>query len=510
MHKKFLVLVFLILLIIFIFKLKTIQQTITGLLAKIAIGIDISIASNTDGEFIYLSYPSQATVNTPVSFETIFMNNGSLNITTRIGLHIKDSSLNTLSSSYDDYHELALLQTRNFSRTWTPTSAGTYWIVADTTYNSTEETKTAQMNASFTVTGVSETTVTPLDVGGGGGAAYPLPAVPVLVPTYVLTLDYPKSVSLAINESSVISIFAANDGNSELYNLSMSIYVDKIEWRVDPEEVLVLTPNTTVIFLISVEVPPDAEQKVYTMDFTLESKETSTSGKILINVTKMEPIDILGSSIKNYELLIEKIDEEIEKAAAEGRNVTLLIKSLREARMNLDLAKYFFELGNLTETQKQLQIVRLNLIKTVSDLASSIIPRTRLYLYLILLIIILIFLVIIVAFKKKVKIKRTIKPMIEILKEEKKRLKNNLKEIEILYSKRQIDEKTYNLRVKEIEKKIEKIEKQIILKFGDIKQLSIYMDLKKAYIKGTITKRVYDKAKEKLADDITSKKISWR
>jgi len=507
MHKR----LFLLLLILVAFSLvlyiKPLQYVITGLMTRIALGIDLSIFSNTEGKFIYFSYPSSITVGSTANFDSIFENKGSLDITERIEIHIKNSSLDTISSSYDDYYNLASLASRNFSTTWTPTSSGTYWVIARATYNSTEETKTEEINASFTVTSATTAETTMPVLLGGGGGVYPGFAMPVIIPKYNITLDYPKAIELAVNESSTISIHVTNTGNADLHNLLLLPTLEKLQWAVYPKNISVLTPNTTAIFLISIKVPYYAEEKNYLLDFTLISKEISEKGHIVIKISKMEEISSIKHSIENYDLLIRKIENEVVKAAAEGRNVTKSLISLGDARMELDHAKNLVNLGT-TEALKHLELVRQHLITAVIELANSIIPRARTLIYYLILIVILAFLLVLVLLKKS-KSKHITKPMKLLLKDERRKYKKKLEEIERLHSKKKINEKIYELKHEEIVDKIREIEEQIIMRFGDTKQKFIFNDLKKAWVEGIITKKVYIKAREKIADKILSRKINW-
>jgi len=148
------------------------------------------------------------------------------------------------------------------------------------------------------------------------------------------------------------------------------------------------------------------------------------------------------------------------------------------------------------------------LITAVIELANSIIPRARTLIYYLILIVILAFLLVLVLLKKS-KSKHITKPMKLLLKDERRKYKKKLEEIERLHSKKKINEKIYELKHEEIVDKIREIEEQIIMRFGDTKQKFIFNDLKKAWVEGIITKKVYIKAREKIADKILSRKINW-
>jgi len=154
MSKKFFTLFLLLFIFLIIVNFKFLLLTITGLVSESI--ISLSTANATLGKFVYFSYPSQIKLQCvvqgdPITFNALFENIGNLNITERVEIHVKNSSLDTIASYYDDSHNLTPLEDRNFSATWTPTK-GTYWVIANASYNSTLENKTAEENHSFEVT----------------------------------------------------------------------------------------------------------------------------------------------------------------------------------------------------------------------------------------------------------------------------------------------------------------------------------------------------------------------
>jgi hypothetical protein len=130
--------------------------TITGLVSESELMLSLSIANTTLGKFIYFSYPLQVNLGCDVAqnvtFTVVFENIGNNNITERIVIYVKNSSLDTIASYYDDYYNLAPLDFRNFSVNWTSSSKGTYWVIANASYNSTFENKTEVESHSFVVT----------------------------------------------------------------------------------------------------------------------------------------------------------------------------------------------------------------------------------------------------------------------------------------------------------------------------------------------------------------------
>jgi len=497
MYKKYFILFFILIAFITLFYSKILLNVITGL-----INLGLSIATSTNGEFIYFLYPSQVTLGDSVTFDTIFENIGNVNITVGIQIHIKDSSLNAVTSFYDDNYTLAARGSRSFSATWTPTQAGTYWVIANASYNSSIESKTTEENASFEVVSAEVTPVVEAPAGGGGA--------PSKIITYNLTLEYPVFVNLTSGESSVIPIYATNYGNTDLHDLILSVSLETIEWEIQPKNVSVLPVNTTAIFYISVLVPSDALSENYTLNFTLKSYEVTKSGQIIIIVYPVEICEEVERAINNYESIIDRATTEIEKATSEGRNISSALNYLLNARGELELAKKSYESNDCDGAKTHLELVRKNLKDFASELAKSIKPRIKLVIistwWIIgIILIILIPIIFIVALITKRKHKVVTKPLITILKEKREELKKSLNDLKKSYARKQIDEKTYNQKRMEIEREVGRVEEQILIQFGSERQKTVFEDMMKAYTEGIISKEIYNSTREKLINTIISK-----
>jgi hypothetical protein len=154
MSKKFIAL-FLLLIFLIIVSSKFLLLTITGFVSESI--LSLNVANTTLGKFIYFSYPSYINLRCGVvqgdnvTFSVFFENIGNLNITERIEIHVKNSSLDTIASYYDDSYHLSPAGVRNFSVNWTPIK-GIYYVIANASYNSTVENKIEEENHIFEVT----------------------------------------------------------------------------------------------------------------------------------------------------------------------------------------------------------------------------------------------------------------------------------------------------------------------------------------------------------------------
>jgi len=157
MYKKS-ILLFLVLFILFIYS-RFFFKSITGFIAEF-LSLSLSIKSSTEGKIAYFSYPpaiylmnksGEIILSQNATFDVIFMNTGNFNISGRIVMYVKNSTLNDLETYYDDYFDLSPSAARNFSATYLPNVTGTYWVIVNVTYNSSMENNFAEENATFDV-----------------------------------------------------------------------------------------------------------------------------------------------------------------------------------------------------------------------------------------------------------------------------------------------------------------------------------------------------------------------
>jgi len=391
MNKKILI-VSIILILAVAFILKNFPNVITGLLSQI-VNLSIGIQNSTLARFVYFSYPSEVTLGNTATFSVNLQNIGNMNITAGIEIYVKNSLLTTVSSSYDVNYTLAPLDIRNFSASYTPTTIGTYWVIANATYNSTLETKTVEENRSFNV--VSAPVIPPVPPVA--------PAAPIsvpIIPVYNLTLAYSNYFNLTQNESFMILVYATNYGNVDLHSLTLSASIEKIELEVRPDSISVLPALLTTIFSISVKVPSDAEQGNYTLDFNVTSSEVKRTGRIIIAVYPVLVCPEVERAIRNYAILIDRISSEVERAASEGANVTLAREYLELARQSLEKAKELYSSNDCEGAKQALELVKKYLERIVIEI-TKLPPRPSYWLIFLILIIIFMLILIILFYRRK-------------------------------------------------------------------------------------------------------------
>ena len=83
----------------------------------------------------------------------------------------------------------------------------------------------------------------------------------------------------------------------------------------------------------------------------------------------------MEQSIKNYESSIEKLFVEIDKATKEGRNTSLAIESLNQAKAELEIAKNFYNSQDFVKSKGQLENVRKLIEQATVQLAQTVGPK---------------------------------------------------------------------------------------------------------------------------------------
>jgi PGF-pre-PGF domain-containing protein len=204
----------------------------------------------------------------------------------------------------------------------------------------------------------------------GVGAAPSPPAGPTLVN---LTLEYPEKITLNQGETSIIYLRIKNTGNVNLNNIILTTF-STLPIKIPTTSLAGLSPDSSFIFFISVEVPKEIELDTYPIDFTLASNRITKKGQILAEVKLLRIEFEVNQTIKNYEYLIEKLAEEIDIATKEGRNTVLALESLDIARKELDTAKQLYEAGNYEKAKEQLEKVKQKIEDTATELAKTL-PR---------------------------------------------------------------------------------------------------------------------------------------
>jgi hypothetical protein len=326
-------------------------------------GVDVSIKESIDGEITAFTYESSLVLGQNQSIVVEFTNTGTSTYEVMIEENIyyyDNGKLNLTQEFYDASAPLSPGMKKGFKTYYLPTVLGVYYIQAKVYYGS----RTTRTWGSFSV--FRSVTYQPS----------PPPSVIYSPPEIVeeriseLSLDYPKSVAISQNQSQIINITAKNTGETNLYELRLSVSVaDRIEIDIEPKKISPLLINESAMFLLLVHVPANITAGQYPLDFEVVSDKKKETGKILLNISSM----MLGrediyNKILNYEFLILKTEADILSASLKGFDVDLAKNSLDSAKLNLRKARDYYYLEKYDDARAKLTDVEKDLMDAVFQL----------------------------------------------------------------------------------------------------------------------------------------------
>ena len=370
MNKVFLIIFSLTIVLIFINSLSKITGFILG-------QAEVSIKESLLGKITGLDYKYSLNISDIQNITAEFTNIGSLPLTAKIEITVyyyNETRLDPVAYYYDSYVHLFPGMKRSYKVAFTPPYYGNYYIKVRVPY----DTKVTELWGSFTVSFFFP----------------PVPPIIIIIPpsapgevTYKiieagiprLTAEYQKNYDLNPGQSILISINANNTGEVSLLNLRFSTSTTSlIETEVNPKTLMILRPNTSSLFLLSVTIPKDTPIGVYPLNFEIICDKTIETGTIYLNVTSVEISirDEVYQTILNYDYLISELEKKISDAIAEGVDVTTAQRSFERAKLSLQIAKDYFNSGDYESARDRLDEVKKDFEDVVFQLANA---RLKLY-----------------------------------------------------------------------------------------------------------------------------------
>ncbi|MEM5836531.1 MAG: hypothetical protein QW451_01175 [Candidatus Aenigmatarchaeota archaeon] len=330
--------------------------------------LEVSVKEKTDGKLL-LAYEPSIEIGNQQKIYAEFINTGTKQVTAKIELKVYgyvNNTLKPLAYYYDVSVPLDPGMRRGFKSVFVPPSVGLYYIQAKAYY----DTKVVETWGAFSVN-LPRGEIIPIYKP----VYAPPPALPQLPGVPDLQLEYPSSLKFYLGEKKLIGINVKNIGNAPVHNLKLYISTSSsINFSIFPKQVSILTPNQSVVLVISVEIPLEMEEGIYPFEFeTMNDEGVKKRGEISIQVLSIPPPEeeeIYGK-ILNYEFLISEIQHEINQAFLEGYDVKVANETLKVARETLESAKSYFNLKKFGDAKKELGKVERFVEEAALQLASS-------------------------------------------------------------------------------------------------------------------------------------------
>ena len=374
-----------------------IQPSITGniLLSE----INVSISPFDNGRVGYFSYPEEITQYSRMIIDAEFINTGSTSYTKNTLLQI---------GAYDD--NMTVLANRTGLTTsimpggrsldtlrYTPLTYGFYWMHLIVSYGN----KTADAWGSFYVSpyysiiippegdggsgGSSDSEGTGGGAGSGGGAGgsggslgssggMGIPSVSDLSKSdtgrVLVTLLHDNKVYVRPGELSEVYVVVNNTGTMTLRQMMLlPRIVGNIMLDAQPMNVQTLKSGQSAIFMITLDVPRDIENRTYPLDFKVIFDKGNKSGHVDVVVGPLALDESLLNSILNYRYIINRLKSETDILYFDGKNTTLIEKYIDLADSNLIIAKDEYDVADYESVRKSLKNTREHLKDAVIELA---------------------------------------------------------------------------------------------------------------------------------------------
>ena len=371
---------------------------------------------------------------------------------------------------------------------------GTYTLTVKMTYDSVQPPLIA--NRTFTVLAKE---VIPPNIT----VPTPPPVTPTITytyPTYVPTaaavapaptaelaaeiriISYRENISVVRGASKVESVIVKNTGEIELENITFLIFGIPITWyNITPETIRYLPPGNSTVFLITFNIPANANLGEHRITLTVLSGVVSDQKYAVITVFKSLE-ELLRDEISKLKSELALLEQDVKKAEKEGKDVSLVMPLIEDIRIQIELAEDNLKNNKLEDALENVRIAK-NLIDRARDLLSKLqvkkaVAKPFFPIWLIALILVLSILIptVILLTRKKIPALRPyIVPLgrvAEKVKEKKKEAKEELvrererllRMLEVLEKEREegiISLAAYKEMKKNIEEKLKRIEKKL-------------------------------------------------
>ncbi|MCS7093981.1 MAG: NEW3 domain-containing protein [Candidatus Aenigmarchaeota archaeon] len=308
--------------------------------------------------------------------------------------------------------------------------------------------------------------------------------VPVPVPTANLTAGlmiekFARNVSVARNAVKTEVVVVRNIGGIELGNVSLTLVGIPLAWfNITPSNYYKLKPNETAVFVITFNIPKNANTGVFPVTLIASSNLIADSKEISITIYKSIE-ELLEEEISKLEDEYADLVIKAKIAEKEGKDVSVVNSLLEKIKEELRGARISLHGKNYEDASKKVENVK-TMIERVKDLLSKLQIKQRVFiipiwpLVSLLGVSFLIFLVFYTKFRKKEKVRLPViistaklaemvkaKESRENILREREEVLRALKALEKSRKENIISEEAYRAMKRTLEEKLDRIEKKI-------------------------------------------------
>ncbi|GEM_PF-4988645 len=202
-----------------------------------------------------------------------------------------------------------------------------------------------------------------------GGAAPPSGGIPPPVREIELT-DFPEGANASVGETKLIGVGVKNKGDATISGVSVSA-AGPFEVRVSPETAGIL-PELTKTFLLSIEVPADAEPGTYSFVVVASGGGVSDTKTLHLEVIPLRDEGVekaLSGTIHEMRQLVDQLWGEAVRLGFEGYDVEGVFSVLQNATRKLNSAEGSLELGNYPASRLEIERMKALAEEAVKEMA---------------------------------------------------------------------------------------------------------------------------------------------
>lgn len=174
------------------------------------------------------------------------------------------------------------------------------------------------------------------------------PKVTERLPADISIVSYRYNISLARGMTKIESVVVKNTGQVDLNNISLFILGIPTAWfKITPESYKTLEPDNSSVFLIEFNIPKNVNIGEYSATLTASSGVVSDQKHITITIFKSLE-ELLKDEIEKLKGDLQVLEEDIERAEQEEKDVSSVLLYVDEIKTQINLAETNFK-NNRTE-----------------------------------------------------------------------------------------------------------------------------------------------------------------
>ena len=202
-------------------------------------------------------------------------------------------------------------------------------------------------------------------------AAAVAPAPTAELAAEIRIISYRENISVVRGASKVESVIVKNIGEVELENVTFLIFGIPITWyNITPETIRYLPPGNSTVFLITFNIPANANLGEHRITLTVFSGVVSDQKYAVITVFKSLE-ELLRDEISKLKSELALLEQDVKKAEKEGKDVSLVMPLIEDIRIQIELAEDNLKNNKLEDALENVRIAR-NLIDRARDLLSKL------------------------------------------------------------------------------------------------------------------------------------------